>query len=96
MLASDSMGINDVCFLGLLQKKPSMKFFDFFNSKLKHILTHSLFIENFILDFNVHHQHWPSPIFLDLPGEAVYNSNFLNYQKQLVQHYMYCGTVVQW
>ncbi len=36
-----------------------VKFFDYLNSKVEHILTHSPFAEISILgDFNVHHQLW--------------------------------------
>ena len=64
-----------------------VKFFDYLNSKVEHILTHSPFAEISILgDFNVHHQLWLSSSFTDQPGEQAYNFAILNDLEQLVQH----------
>ena len=64
-----------------------VKFFDYLNSKVEHILTHSPFAEISILgDFNVHHQLWLSSSFTDQPGEQTYNFAILNDLEQLVQH----------
>ncbi len=65
----------------------NVKFFDYLNSKVKHILTHSPFAEISILgDFNVHHQLWLSYSFTDQPGEHAYNFALLNDLELLVQH----------
>ena len=64
-----------------------IKFFDYLNTQVEHILTHSPFSEITILgDFNVHHQLWLSSSFTDQPGEQAYNFAILNDLEQLVQH----------
>ena len=63
------------------------RFFDYLNSTVEHILTHSPFSEISILgDFNVHHQLWLSSSFTDQPGEQTYNFALINDLEQLVQH----------
>jgi hypothetical protein len=62
------------------------KFFDYLNSKIKHILSHSPFSEIIILgDFNVHHRHWLSSSSHDLAGELPFDFSIHNNLEQLVQ-----------
>ncbi len=53
-----------------------VKFFDYFNKKVEHILTHSPLAEIFILgDFNVHHLLWLYFFFTDKPAEQAWLSS---------------------
>ncbi|XP_050709244.1 uncharacterized protein LOC126994048 [Eriocheir sinensis] len=64
-----------------------VKFFNYLNSKVGHILTHSPFAEISILgDSNAHHQLWLSSSSTDQSGEQAYNFAVLNDLEQLVQH----------
>jgi hypothetical protein len=62
------------------------KFFDYLNSKIEHILSHSPFPEIIILgDFNVHHRHWLCSSSHDLAGELPFDFSIHNNLEQLVQ-----------
>ncbi len=64
-----------------------MRFFDYLNSMVEHISTHSPFSKISVLgDFSVHHQLWLSSSFTDQPGEQAYSFAFTNDLEQLVQH----------
>ena len=64
-----------------------VKFFNYLNSTVEHILSISSFAEITILgDFNVHHQLWLSSSFTDQPGEQAFSFAILNDLEQLVQH----------
>ena len=61
------------------------KFFDYLNSKIKHILSHSPFPETIILgDFNVHHRHWLCSSSHDPAGELPFDFSIRNNLEQLV------------
>ncbi len=64
-----------------------VRFFDYLNSKVEHIPTHSPFAGIFILgDLNVYHKLWLSSPFTHQLGEHAYNFAPLNDLEQLVQH----------
>src|ERR1700755_2185976 len=63
-----------------------LKFFDYLNSKIEHILSSSPFSEIIILgDFNVHHRQWLSSSSHDTAGERAFHFVIQNDLEQLVQ-----------
>src|ERR1700755_1097024 len=62
-----------------------LKFFDYLNSKIEHILSSSPFSEIIILgDFNVHHRQWLSSSSHDPAGELAFQFSIQNNFEQLV------------